>query len=57
VQFDIKLAGGAAMQCTARELFRLGAGLDFFRLLSFFFSGVRATRAAACGARYDACRG
>ena len=30
---------GAAMQCLTRDVYRLAFGLDFFRLLSFFYGG------------------
>ena len=39
-KFEAKLAQGNAMQTLSRDVYRLGQSLDFFRLLSFYFSGV-----------------
>ncbi|KAL1498897.1 hypothetical protein AB1Y20_013419 [Prymnesium parvum] len=36
--FDQKISTGNALQCTSRELYRLGKGFDFPRLLSFYFT-------------------
>jgi len=39
-KFEAKLAQGNAMQTLSRDVYRLAQSLDFFRLLSFYFSGV-----------------
>jgi len=37
--FETKISAGNALQCTSRDLYRLGKHLDLARLFSFFFSG------------------
>eukprot|EP00611_Tribonema_gayanum_P022145 TRINITY_DN4392_c0_g1_i8.p1 TRINITY_DN4392_c0_g1~~TRINITY_DN4392_c0_g1_i8.p1 ORF type:complete len:2019 (+),score=952.03 TRINITY_DN4392_c0_g1_i8:563-6058(+) len=39
-KFEAKLAQGAAEQSLSRDVNRLGARLDFFRLVSFYFGGL-----------------
>jgi len=39
-KFEAKLAQGNAMQSISRDVYRLAQSLDFFRLVSFYFSGV-----------------
>ena len=39
-QFEAKLAQGAAMQWLSRDVWRLMTQLDFFQVLSFFYSGM-----------------
>jgi callose synthase len=38
--FEAKLSAGAAEQTTTRDVYRLGQGLDFFRLLTFYYHGL-----------------
>ncbi|CAM9858817.1 unnamed protein product, partial [Choristocarpus tenellus] len=38
--FTAKISMGNGMQCRSREVNRLASQLDFFRLLSFYFSSV-----------------
>ena len=37
--FEMKISAGNALQCTSRDLYRLGKHFDLARLLSFYFSG------------------
>ena len=37
--FEQKISAGNALQCTSRDLYRLGKYFDIFRLLSFYCSG------------------
>ena len=37
--FEQKISAGNALQCTSRDLYRMGKNFDFFRLLSFYCSG------------------
>ena len=37
--FEMKISSGNALQCTSRDLYRLGKHFDLARLMSFFFSG------------------
>lgn len=39
-KFEAKLANGAAEQSLSRDVYRLANGMDFFRLLSFFHTGL-----------------
>lgn len=39
-KFEAKLAQGAAEQSLSRDVYRLGHGLDFFKLLSFYYNHV-----------------
>jgi callose synthase len=39
-KFEAKLSQGAAEQTTTRDVYRLGQGLDFFRLLTFYYHGL-----------------
>lgn len=38
--FEGKVAGGNGEQVLSRDVYRLGQLLDFFRMLSFFFTTV-----------------
>ena len=37
--FETKISAGNALQCTSRDLYRLGKNFDMARLMSFYFSG------------------
>ena len=37
--FEQKISAGNALQCTSRDLYRLGKNFDLARLMSFYFSG------------------
>ncbi|PHJ25323.1 beta-glucan synthase component protein [Cystoisospora suis] len=39
VMFEKKIAGGNAEQMLSRDVFRMASNMDFFRLLSMYFSG------------------
>ena len=38
--FEQKISAGNALQCTSRDLYRLGKRFDLARLMSFYFSGA-----------------
>jgi callose synthase len=38
--FEAKVAHGNAEQTLSRDVYRLGHGFDFYRMLSFYFSTV-----------------
>uniref|UniRef100_A0A8I6WIL9 1,3-beta-glucan synthase n=2 Tax=Hordeum vulgare subsp. vulgare TaxID=112509 RepID=A0A8I6WIL9_HORVV len=38
--FEAKVAGGNGEQTLSRDVYRLGQGLDFFRMLSFFYTTI-----------------
>ncbi|KAM3370692.1 hypothetical protein ACQJBY_018185 [Aegilops geniculata] len=38
--FEAKVAGGNGEQTVSRDVYRLGHGLDFFRMLSFFYTTI-----------------
>jgi callose synthase len=38
--FEAKVANGNGEQTLSRDIYRLGQGFDFFRLLSFFYTTV-----------------
>ena len=37
--FEQKISAGNALQCTSRDLYRIGKHFDLARLMSFYFSG------------------
>ena len=39
-QFEQKISGGNALQCMSRDMSRLGANLDLFRLLSLYSTSI-----------------
>ena len=39
-QFEAKVANGNGEQTLSRDVYRLGRGFDFFRMLSFYFTTV-----------------
>jgi callose synthase len=38
--FEQKISAGNALQCSSRELYRIGKFFDVFRLMSFYFTGA-----------------
>ena len=38
--FEQKISAGNALQCSSRELYRMGKFFDIFRLMSFYFTGA-----------------